>query len=93
MLDKIKRLTERENNGTAWPVWKDKSIPCCQKCLLDELWCVEGQCINTECDFRHIIDRLAAYEDSKMTPQEVIDMKERENKRRKRNKDKGKAIE
>lgn len=82
MLKDSERLTERDKNGTAWPFWKDKSIPCCQKHLLDDLWCVEGKCVNTQCDFRHIVDRLAEYEDTKLTPSEIQDLKEKSKKER-----------
>lgn len=86
MLRKSERLTERDSKGNARPAWKDKSIPCRQIHLLEALWCVEGDCTNEECDFRRIIDKLAAYEDSRLKPEEVIAMQEKEKRRRKENK-------
>lgn len=76
MLKKLDRLTERDKKGIAWPVWKDKSIPCYQKKLIDELWCIEGRCTDADCDFRNILNKLADYEDTKMTPEEIKEMKD-----------------
>lgn len=75
-MEKIERLTERVR-GVAQPVWYDKTIPCRQMDC-----CPEGDCVNAKCDFAIIIERLAAYEDIGLSPEEVATLKNRFSKRR-----------
>lgn len=89
MLRKTERLTERDRKtGIASSVWHDKSIPCRRDDMLAAEWCPDENCVDTNCDFRRILDKLAAYEDTRMTPEEVIAMKEREKRRRNKNNEK-----
>lgn len=70
MLRKIDRLTERYKNGIADAVWRDKSYPCHRMDI-----CPEGDCdIRNYCDYANILERLAAYEDTRLTPKDVAMM-------------------
>lgn len=80
MLKETERLTERDAlSGVARLKYKD-GLNC------GNFWfCPEGECNAHACDVAIAVERLAAYEDSKMTPEEVIRMKEKEKRRRKNN--------
>lgn len=72
MLSQIDRLTEYNACGMADAVWRDETYPC-HKLFI----CPEGNCNNADaCDFAIRIKRLAAYEDTRMTPDDVMRMKD-----------------
>lgn len=67
MLKKIDRLTER-TNGVANAVWRDDTYPCYK---LD--FCPEGPCTSPNiCDYAIRIERLAQYEDTRLTPEDIV---------------------
>jgi hypothetical protein len=87
MLRKKDRLTIRDpKTKTADLLYKDESIPCRRVWFCPN----EGPCTGKPCDLSIVIEKLAAYEDTRMTPEEVIAMKERE--KRRRNKNNGKLL-
>lgn len=78
MLNEIERLTERNpKTGVAHLKYTD-GLAC------GTFWfCPQtGPCNAHRCDLAIAVNMLAAYEDSRMKPGEVMKMKEREKRRR-----------
>lgn len=67
MLNHLHRMTIRVN-GVADSYWKDWSYPCRNSEL-----CPSGNCNNPNaCDYSRMLERLAAYEDTKQRPEDVV---------------------
>lgn len=72
MLDDVHRLTVR-TDGVADVQYKGETYPC-----FKHWFCPEGVCNSpTICDHAARIERLAAYEDTKLYPHEVEKLKEK----------------
>lgn len=84
MLTKLDRLTYRDPKTQNTDLkYHDASIPCRKAPMCPE----KGtKCTGFPCELSEIIERLAAYEDTRMYPEEIQKMKEREKRRRMKSK-------
>lgn len=73
MLKKVHRLTERHPSGTADLIYKDETYPCHK-----QWFCPEGDCSNAkQCDYAKLLERLASYEDTRLTPEDILKLKDK----------------
>lgn len=71
MLHKTQRITKRSKTGVASTFWKDG-----MSCYKEDFCPPPGQECNAHaCDLAIAIERLAAYEDTRMFPEDVVAMK------------------
>lgn len=70
MLHKAQRITERSKTGVASAIWKDG-----MSCHKEDFCPPPGQECNAHaCDLAIALERLAAYEDTRMLPDDITAM-------------------